>query len=456
MTPREEQRMNIHQRLLFISTFYQVMQKISSDHVLPIFAGLWYETAEYQESDSCGREIFNYGELFSSPADLVISKFSPDCACDYSSISSYYNFTSMPYGFISMNSNDWKEIIAQPDAALAGEYEIHCANCLSQTSGFPISSESRLKSWYQVMALPFYDCPPYTRLSYDNITYEIGCTTNPTPCLADIIARDLTIPGLESCGHVGLIATYEDSTPSVIEVLNDDPSGIFINPLYGNDSFTSKSSFWGERYGLENATRISMELATNIIEVGIEQSYYDFSYAYSWDYYPGGSENHTEDCKFRCDSFVYYCYEYVGLNIQNTFAYPTSPRTIFSDFICSSNPIGNCQTYITDHIQTPSNITNNDELCIFEGKNRNENTKRQPFHDIFSKLRPILRKESSQKEHLQKLIEMFLSIENFKMRELFVRCLCFEINNMSSTQFSYTVKPLLSQVLWQYQYLLNV
>lgn len=77
-------------------------------------------------------------------------------------------------------------------------------------------------------------------------------------------------------GHVGLVVSNHET----------DPTSIYNNSLI---SFTTKTKYWGEKYGTQGNQRLLLSTAQQIIESGIDQKFYNFTYTTGWDYYPSGT-----------------------------------------------------------------------------------------------------------------------------------------------------------------------
>lgn len=436
--------------LYTLSIFSVLMRSAKGEHLLPIFTNLWYGTNDYSYDgvDACHVGIYVYDQFFASPM-AVLEDFYNGCIWDHSTFKNTYNYTTKPSGFISTSTDDWNKITLDSNAAYMGTYQMLCT-----------SASSGLKNTYSIIAIPYYECPTNvsTRLSYDNFTQEVGCTTTPMSCVADIVARDLNYTSIEFFGHVGLITDYMKPNPNVIQVLNNDDPGIHFSSLYGSGSFSDIGKYWGERYGLQQQfiTRLPSDIATKIINEALDQEHYAFSYTIlGYDYYPGGTTEHPYDCMFRCDSFVYFCYDAAGLKLQDSFSIYTVPFVIFDDFLCDANPIESCII--------PAK-SKNISLTIFDKKKYSDSylaskkqvTKRNSSTatiEIFNALRPALITKDKQRELLPQLVNDYRQSKDEKTRELFARCLCFELKRMDPAEINSKIKPLLSDFLWQYQYL---
>lgn len=467
--------MNTNFRLLSVYTMSLLafmLRKSAGEHQIPQFIDKWYGAGYYEGKDACGVDAFNYINVQPTPLEVFGSP-SPSCYWKEDSFKHEYDDPSqLPSGFISQNLNDWNQILLDPTNPVSGWYSIEqiCENDDSPT-GFG--------AWIY----PLYDCPEKTRVSFDNVTHERGCTTTPTPCLADVVGRDLAIsnddifqPIVESAGHVGLVAAWGHANPNILEVLNGtDPaiSGIFLDPLYGEKSFTTQSKYWGSRYQPQNFARLPLTLASQVIQAGIDQQQYLFKYTLSTFYYPGGTQKHPDNCQFRCDSFVYYCYD-AGARIKlQPVLNPlfTVPWTIFNDFMLSADPVEHSPVCTGSSYYC---CTIPDYYCHLNTKEINStllfdhtpngypadnlfNTRAAPHmtsaQKIFQRLRPILLTKETQREYLPALIEQYQSHKNVSMHELFVRCVCFELNKISPDKIDEKIRPLLSDILWQHKYL---
>jgi len=418
-----------------------------SAHLLPLFTGLWYNAQsgyDYQGYDACSVVRYTYNELTSSPQELLsIPTNYSFCTWDYDNINYYGNSTSMPGGFISNNYDDWEKILLDPNAAIKVTYGITCED-----------SGGAVWEYNKVTAAPFYECPPNTRISWDNTTKEVGCTTTPTSCYADIVARDLNYSVIEFFGHVGLVTTSKISNPYVIQVLDNDDPGIYSTPLYGVGAFSDIGKYWGERYGVAQLfiTWLSSTISIDIINEAFDQKYYSFTYTVGYDYYPGVTQEHPYDCKFRCDSYIYHCYDAAGLKLQDSFNAFTVPFVIFDDFMCTANPMESCLI--------PGNFRKNSSMLLnkkgnfippFLVKNRSIEKSGVSATVIFSQLRSALLTKEIQQKRIPVLVNKYQNIKNRNLTELFARCLCFELKKIKPNQIDATIKPLLSEFLLKYR-----
>jgi hypothetical protein len=136
---------------------------------------------------------------------------------------------------------------------------------------------------------------------------------------ADVIGRDLNLKGFGWIGHVGLW-----TGASVLEVL-DKPEAIQLNTL---KSFKDATKYWGAKYFSD----LKPADAAKIIQTGLGQKAIGASYTSttaltspgridtvtSTKYDPKTKkyipvvEQKVIKGKFRCDTFVVYCYSSAG------------------------------------------------------------------------------------------------------------------------------------------------
>ena len=447
--------MNINFMTIYtFSIFSTLIRNSLEEHVLPVSQGLWYNEAKFSGVDACLSAYYNYSEFFPTQEDVLRNANIPyyaDCTWEYDK-ATYYNNSVMPYGFIG-TPDDWHIIILDPNATLGGFYHVDCYD------------QNGLKKEYAyVYVYPFYWCPPSSRLTYyDNFTLEEGCSTTPMPCVADIVARDLNYTGLGWLGHVGLVTSL-DQNPDIVEVLNGtnpDICGIFLDPLYGNNSFSTKTEYWGERYGIFDRVNgnytlnLDLSIADDMIDLAIAQSHYFLKYTLSWSYYPGGTEADPEYCKFRCDSFVYYLYKTLGLSIEPTFSFPLTPQLIYHEFLCSADPMESCPYSPVSHTVSTKQVVSTQKLMTNNSLNIPDTIKCKTTLklEIFSNLRSVLYERNRQKYELAELIKKYQVTQSSE--ELLARCICFELAKMRPDQIDHSVKSLLLNLLLAYKKLMS-
>lgn len=150
--------------------------------------------------------------------------------------------------------------------------------------------------------------------------------------VGDLIARDLSIPGLGLAGHVGM---WSDDK-QVVEVLNE-PRVIQVNSL---SNFKSRSKYWHARYG--KGTYFGRKLA---LDFAWDQRNYQPVYT-STAAFTEGKIIERRECiptpfgacmwvirkktiraKYRCDTFVNHSYKKkAGVTLADT---TVLPRIVF-------------------------------------------------------------------------------------------------------------------------------
>ncbi len=228
---------------------------------------------------------------------------------------------------------------------------------------------------------PSYSCPPSS--SYASLETDQGCyTSTKVTCSADVLGRDLntSITPLQGLGHVGLSlgetlcpsdqteCMEPDASPltsAVAEVLTEvDPSRQSVVHMDSVTSFINATPhFWGDKYDLPNHQVTNNDFG-NILFALVPQYNLPSEYTYFWGYAPAGifleysvdptSGNVTTlltlfPGKFRCDSFVYYCYEAAGLKIP--YSGIRTPSSIYDAFI-NQRAISNTLTSIPQESHT--------------------------------------------------------------------------------------------------------
>jgi hypothetical protein len=144
---------------------------------------------------------------------------------------------------------------------------------------------------------------------------------------AQILGRDLGIPGLSWAGHVGLTLAQNlsDTAEHVIEVLND----IEVIQVNSISHFKQATRYWGSRYGIADQT----SSADRITQEALRQQALCPIYTDSATYHIGeGTPNNPTRCAvFRCDTFINYLFHYAGHTLP-TYRGTTLPRLVFNAF----------------------------------------------------------------------------------------------------------------------------
>jgi hypothetical protein len=143
----------------------------------------------------------------------------------------------------------------------------------------------------------------------------------------DILGRDLSVPGGQYIGHVGVAIERYPEMPagSVTEALNE-PKVIQTNKI---SNFKSRDVFWGNSWGLiDEPGRMNMiRLEANI------QKFTCPVYTLTTYYEPGvydGTTGQILKCgTFRCDTYVNYLYHKAGYDLP-TYESVTLPILVFN------------------------------------------------------------------------------------------------------------------------------
>lgn len=334
-----------------------------AEHVLPVFSGYWYTTATIKHRDGCGNAIYHYTNRFQGDPKLVVQQIQgdppPKDECQWGDIernSAYPLITPIDFGGTFL---DWKEITKNSNAPVIANWGRNC-----------IDKKGSVIYKLGILISPSYICPPGTKQGYESTSNGSpiqGCWTQNRICTADIAGRSLNIPVLGIFGHVGL-GTFDHH--SIIEVLSE-PAGIFINDL-NKFQHIENTPYWGEKYDLQDYPPITEEQAKYILQVGKDQLSYPFEYTATWDWRPGSdgqqqvynqlnqaweTVNTPIKAKFRCDSFIYYCYLAAeNFHIFPEFIPPLLPRDIFNAFSSCRDPEGILCEKDSKHNSTSSNI----------------------------------------------------------------------------------------------------
>jgi len=172
---------------------------------------------------------------------------------------------------------------------------------------------------------------------------------SPPSEMGDVVGRNMgSSKGmwLAKYGHVGI---YDSGLKKVLEVTNESPAIQIVEVT----SFTHKK-YWGAHYGIGSKSQHRKAL-----DAGHNQKYYAPKYSFS-PYFQEGRWMKTwvnvpdkfwrrgkwiqkwvkGGAKFRCDSFVQYCYEKgVGTRLVKK-RWQTLPRKVFNALPRERRPIG--------------------------------------------------------------------------------------------------------------------
>lgn len=174
---------------------------------------------------------------------------------------------------------------------------------------------------------------------------------------AEIMGRDLQIPGLGWAGHVAIATTHMMSpegmgynADQVIEILNENPVGQ-INYI---SNFKSRSKYWGSKYGVADRGLMGYRI---LVEAN-HQRWWCPSYTSGTDYHIGTGIPTTGQVitcgRWRCDTFVWWAFYSQGVDTMPGHVW--LPRRLFDFF-----PYFNDERVKVDS-SLESNIVNNRTL----------------------------------------------------------------------------------------------
>jgi hypothetical protein len=150
---------------------------------------------------------------------------------------------------------------------------------------------------------------------------------------AEVMGRDLLIPGLGWAGHVGISTAYMSSPKEmsnnanlVIEVLNELPVGQ-INTI---NNFKSRSKYWGSKYGVADRGALGFSV---LLEAN-RQRWWCPKYTHDTNYHIGSGNLATgqaNECGvWRCDTYVWWAFFSQGRDTMPGRVW--LPRTLFNNF----------------------------------------------------------------------------------------------------------------------------
>lgn len=191
---------------------------------------------------------------------------------------------------------------------------------------------------------------------------------------AEIMGRDLLIPGLGWAGHVGIATTnmmspagMGNNADQVIEVLNENPVGQ-VNSI---SNFKSRSKYWGSKYGVADRG----VLGYNILVEANHQRWWCPKYTNDTNYHIGSGIPTTgqiiECGTWRCDTFSWWTFYSQGLDTMPGHVW--LPRNIFNFF-----PYFNDQRFSIESSEQPSEILANKSLENVTAEDLNE----MPFEEF--------------------------------------------------------------------------
>lgn len=318
----------------------------SGQTIHPEFSGEWFDQViSTQESptkyDSCNIGHYKYKNK-SNDKQILINELFKDLPlhtdCQWTKPSFFAYGGSIPADFPA-TPNEFMVMMQDPAAIKS---EVWDSRCMRET--YQVDYVSRA-------IYPSYRCLSGSRPSPQK---PVSCLSKPLVCAADVVGRDLNEgPITKWMGHVGLTFVHYDNDGNpinvVLEALNNDKV-INTNTLR---SFENASPFWGEVYGLVDIDNLSgfvdLDKAGLALNAGLNQRNFDPEYTTTIFWREGSysarsvydsvrqefiKERAMVRAKFRCDTFVNYCYmKGFGVQLPTQPALGVLPRSTYNSFI---------------------------------------------------------------------------------------------------------------------------
>lgn len=146
---------------------------------------------------------------------------------------------------------------------------------------------------------------------------EIANAANDPRGMADVIGRSMSSSAGSWLARFGHVALYDSSRKDVLQVSNKYPAIERANTTKMTRPSTGQRHYWGASYGIGSTSQ-----HYRVLSSGVAQQAYRPQYTYS-PYYTEGKWTKKwkfswskgwykawtkQRAKFRCDSFVNYCY----------------------------------------------------------------------------------------------------------------------------------------------------
>src|SRR3990167_1757078 len=351
--------------VLFLKGFL-FSQNAIADHVLPVFSGAWYTDAQLQYFDSCGQAAFSYtNKLSTTPialAQQVLGEVPARTDCRWHE-AKLTNVNAISPPDFPGRQQDWVDVLAHANSQPSFKAQRDC-----------VSPDGKVLDSKVSYIYPGYVCPSFSRYGIDRNKQGEGCTTMPVVCNADVVGRELAIYGGHWLGHVGMTRGFDTNQVynQVVEIFKQptDEIKVSLSPI---DSFKSMpgAAFWGEKFGIQDKPVITDDEAMKILDAGMAQMNYPFTYTLTWDYHPGGSDVQyvfneetqawdqvytVREAKFRCDTFVYYSYVTgANLRIIPEYKFPWVPKDMLAVMASCRDPEGTVCAVNSElqNVQTP-------------------------------------------------------------------------------------------------------
>lgn len=374
---------NGFKKIIYIAALMVVSFTVYGKLVMPVFGNAWFLNRSYPAQDvsyyanSCGSLSFQYRYINESPESLaqtVFEKAPQHSDCRWGDLTEEKTFADgEPISFPGTQTQ-WSSLVSQHSENLTKTYSSDCKD----KNGNVIDS-------FSIEVYPIYICAKGSR-QFDSVD---GCVTAPPVCDADVLGRDLGSSGFTHYGHVGLASTIPNpsspvgSDSQVMEVLNKPK--VMYNNSFNSFVHNPEGIFWGEVYSPKVHPVVTQQKALNIISVGEDQFAFNPEYTMFPVTKPGKIikayvYNQKNDkfsfqyvvinAKFRCDTFVRYCYAEGANILLIPFSVFMAPSDLYKSFAHNRSAFPEPITFSLNNLNNTyeANTNNCDSEICYENE----------------------------------------------------------------------------------------
>jgi hypothetical protein len=228
---------------------------------------------------------------------------------------------------------------------------------------------------------------------------------------ADVLGRDLKLPGASWAGHVAIAYAplFSEEPYLVFEALNAEKA-IQVNTI---DDFRSRSNYWGSRTGIsDNRDRTRWILTT---------AYKQSKLCTEYTMFPQYKVATVDECgKFRCDTFVNYVYWQAGITLTTHKSALSIPLRVYNAFPYSSLTKMSLRDLndddLMEKLQTDATPLTDDEKDYILEKIESPYTS-----DLHKELYIDLLGTVGSPNLVPKFIEMYKNTRNIKIKTMLLR-----------------------------------
>ncbi len=195
-------------------------------------------------------------------------------------------------------------------------------------------------------------------LSTGIVIASVSILVNAKPIYpAEVMARELLIPGLGWTGHIAVTSANKiwQTDDHVLEILNEP----VVGQLNTFANFKSRSKYWGSRYGVANRG----DAGQHVIDEANHQRWWCPTYTSSTAYIIGAGDTkwgtRFKCGEWRCDTYTWWAFYSAGYDtVKGKIMLPT---TVFNAF-----PIYNQSVRNTTHVLLNEGIRTLDDVTPAE------------------------------------------------------------------------------------------